>query len=54
MRLRILHVPDCPNTAVLRSRLDQVLAGRRDVDIDEENTGPALIMLAGGWLVTDR
>ena len=35
MRLQILHVPDCPNTAVLRSRLEQVVAGRDDIAIDE-------------------
>lgn len=31
MKLQILHVPDCPNTAVLAARLEEVLAGRRDV-----------------------
>lgn len=27
MRLEIVHVPDCPNAALLEQRLDQVLAG---------------------------
>jgi hypothetical protein len=29
MRLRILHVPDCPNVGILTERLGQLLAGRR-------------------------
>jgi hypothetical protein len=28
MRVVILHVPDCPNTAVLESRLAPILASR--------------------------
>jgi hypothetical protein len=35
MRVQILHVPDCPNTPVLRSRVEQVLAGRNGVEVDE-------------------
>jgi hypothetical protein len=31
MRLQILHVPDCPNVAVLAAWLDEVLAGLGDV-----------------------
>ncbi len=34
MRLQILHVPDCPNVAVLAARLDEVLAGRDDVEVE--------------------
>lgn len=33
MRLVILHVPDCPNTAVLESRLASLVAGRPDIHI---------------------
>ena len=33
MRLVILHVPDCPNTAVLESRLASLAAGRPDIHI---------------------
>jgi hypothetical protein len=33
MRVVILHVPDCPNTAVLESRLAPILASRPDVRI---------------------
>lgn len=33
MRVVILHVPDCPNTAVLESRLALILAGRPDLHI---------------------
>jgi hypothetical protein len=35
MKLEILHVPDCPNVAVLTARLNEALAGRRDVAIEE-------------------
>lgn len=35
MRLEILHVPDCPNVAVLNARLDEALVSRRDVVIEE-------------------
>jgi hypothetical protein len=33
MKLQILHVTDCPNVAVLAARLDEVLAGRSDVEL---------------------
>jgi hypothetical protein len=33
VRLRILHVPDCPNVGLLTERLGQLLAGRQDVQI---------------------
>jgi hypothetical protein len=33
MKLRILHVPDCPNAAVLESRLSPLLAGRPDIRV---------------------
>ena len=36
MRLLILHVPDCPNTAVLESRLVPILAGRPGVHVNRE------------------
>lgn len=36
MRLVILHVPDCPNTAVLESRLSPILAGRPDIHVVRE------------------
>jgi hypothetical protein len=34
MKLQILHVPDCPNVAVLAARLDEILAGRSDVEVE--------------------
>jgi hypothetical protein len=34
--LRILSVRDCPNVAVLRQRLDELLAGREDVSVTAE------------------
>jgi hypothetical protein len=34
MKLQVLHVPDCPNTAVLDARLAETLAGRSDVVIE--------------------
>ena len=33
MRLTILHVPGCPNVAILEDRLTQARAGRDDVDV---------------------
>jgi hypothetical protein len=33
MRLDILHVPDCPNAAVLETRLAPLLAGRSDIEV---------------------
>jgi hypothetical protein len=35
MRLKVLHVPDCPNTAVMRARLQQLLTGHPDVVIED-------------------
>lgn len=35
MKLQILHVPDCPNVAVLSARIAEVLDGRRDVEVDQ-------------------
>lgn len=35
MRLEVLHVPDCPNTAVLTARLAESLTGRGDVVIEQ-------------------
>jgi hypothetical protein len=35
MRLQILHVPDCPNTAVLAARLEEVLAARADFALEQ-------------------
>ena len=34
MKLQILHVPDCPNVAVLAARLDEVLADRGGVEVE--------------------
>lgn len=31
MRLEVLHVPQCPNAAVLRARLAELIAGRPDI-----------------------
>ncbi len=36
MRVQVLHVPDCPGTATLLARLACVLAGRTDVDVEQE------------------
>jgi len=36
VKLQILHVPDCPNTAVLAARLDEVLEGQTDVEMELE------------------
>jgi hypothetical protein len=33
MRLQILCMPDCPNTAVLAERLGSLLAGRPDIQL---------------------
>lgn len=30
MRLQILHVPDCPNVALLEQRIDEALSGSLD------------------------
>lgn len=35
MKLEVLHVPDCPNAAALATRLDELLAGRRDIVIEQ-------------------
>ncbi|HEY3717355.1 MAG TPA: organomercurial lyase [Jatrophihabitantaceae bacterium] len=36
MKVQILHVPDCPNTAVLAARLDEVLDGQTDAEVEVE------------------
>lgn len=36
MKLQLLHVPDCPNTSVLRDRLQRLLAGRGDIVVEEQ------------------
>lgn len=33
MKVEVLHVADCPNTAVITERLATLIAGRRDVTI---------------------
>jgi hypothetical protein len=33
MRLDILHLPNCPNAAVLETRLAPLLAGRPDIEV---------------------
>lgn len=35
MKLEVLHVPDCPNTAVLTERLDQLIVERSDVVLEQ-------------------
>ena len=35
MRLQILHVRDCPNAAVLAARLDEIVSGRVDVEVEQ-------------------
>ena len=35
MKLLVLHVPDCPNTAVLTERLAQLIVDRSDVVIEQ-------------------
>ncbi|HZC73872.1 MAG TPA: hypothetical protein VE442_24505 [Jatrophihabitans sp.] len=34
MKLQILHVPDCPNAAVLTARVAMLIAGRADVTVE--------------------
>jgi hypothetical protein len=34
MKLEVLHVPDCPNTAVLTDRLETLIIGRGDVVVE--------------------
>jgi hypothetical protein len=36
VKLRILHVPNCPNVGLLTERLGHLLAGRQDVEILRE------------------
>jgi len=36
MRLEILHVPDCPNTAVLETRLAEVLPALPEVEVSRQ------------------
>jgi hypothetical protein len=36
MRLLLLDVPDCPNSAVLESRLASILASRADIHVTRE------------------
>jgi hypothetical protein len=35
MKLEVLHVPDCPNTAALTERLDALIVGRGDVVVED-------------------
>jgi hypothetical protein len=58
MKLQILHVPDCPNTAVLAARLDEVLTGRADiaveqVDVADQDVAAALGMTGSPTLLVD-
>jgi hypothetical protein len=58
MKLQILHVPDCPNAAVLAARLDEVLAGRADVaveqvDVADQDEAAALGMTGSPTLLVD-
>lgn len=36
MKLQVLHVPGCPNTTVLVGRLEEVIAGRRDLLLEHQ------------------
>lgn len=59
MRLRILHVPDCPNVAVLEERLDDLLGdGRLDIQVvrevvDSEDAAAAAGMAGSPTLLVD-
>jgi hypothetical protein len=58
MKLQILHVPDCPNTAVLAARLDEALTGRADVaveqvDVADQDVAAALGMTGSPTLLAD-
>jgi hypothetical protein len=58
MKLQILHVPDCPNTAVLAARLDEALTGRADVaveqvDVADQDEAAALGMTGSPTLLVD-
>src|SRR5262249_27212365 len=58
MKLQILHVPDCPNLAVLTARLDQVLRGRSAAGIDQatvadQDEAAALAMTGSPTLLVD-
>jgi hypothetical protein len=58
MKLQILHVPDCPNAAVLAARLDEVLTGRADVaveqvDVADQDEAAALGMTGSPTLLVD-
>lgn len=59
MRIRILHVPDCPNVAVLQQRLDDLLAdGQFDVQVvreivDSEDAAVAAGMAGSPTLLVD-
>jgi hypothetical protein len=48
MRLRILHVVDCPNVGILRERLCHLLAGRQDVEIVSEVVASDAVAAAAG------
>jgi hypothetical protein len=58
MKLQILHVPDCPSTAVLAARLDEVLTGRADVAVErlvvtDQDAATALRMTGSPTLLVD-
>lgn len=58
MRLTILHVPDCPNLAILQGRLAEATGGRGDVDVDRqlvdsEETARELGMTGSPTLLVD-
>jgi len=48
MRLRILHVLDCPNVGILTERLGHLLAGRQDVEILSEVVASEAAAAAAG------
>jgi hypothetical protein len=58
MKLQILHVPDCPNVALLAARLDEVLTGRADVEVEQlvvadQDEAAALGMTGSPTLLVD-
>jgi hypothetical protein len=56
MRLTILHVPDCPNVAILEERLTRVVSGDVEVTlrvVDSEELAAALGMTGSPTLLVD-
>jgi len=56
MRVEVLHVPECPNLAVLLQRLDEVLGDRESVTtrlIETDEQAAALGMAGSPTLLLD-